>query len=162
MGKLKSRLEFLLLLSLIIFGVACLLSESGAQALTISEEGFTVSFYTNLISFILIGICLLRVVFLLMEVRHISNGEHIHVNAVKENIISIGLTMGLAIFFVFGMRNIGFYISTFLTLFIMYMAFEKWNKKEIIKSIIFSVGVCIVFVIVFNYLKVFLPNAPLF
>lgn len=162
MNKQKARWEFLLLLCMIVFGVACLVSESGANALTVSKEGFTVSFYANLIASILIGVSVLRVIFLFMEVRKISDGEETPAKLTKDTIISIGLPMVLSVFFVYGMRRIGFYTTASLTLFIMYMAFEKWNKKEIPKGVLFSVGVCVVFAVVFKYLKVFLPNTPLF
>ena len=162
MDKTKPRLEFLMLLSCVVFGVACLLSESGAQALTVSTEGFTVSFYTNLIATILITISLARMIFLILEVRKQSNAGNNDTKVKNEHSLIIALTMGIAVFFVYGMKNIGFYVSSSITLFVMYMAFEKWDKKELLKGAIFSVGVCIGFAIVFKYLKVFLPNALLF
>lgn len=162
MFKNKNFGEFLLLLFLVVFGVACLVSESGADALTISTEGFTVSFYVNLISIILLCFVAIRLVFLIFEARKESDAEKAPEKVSREHAFVVGLTMAVAVFFVWGMKHIGFYVCTSVTLFVLYMTFEQWNKKELWKGAVFTVAVCLIFLIVFKYLKVFLPNAWLF
>lgn len=161
--KIKQKLgEFSLLLFLGIFGAACLLSESGADALTVNSKGFTVSFYTNLIAILLLILVFFRLAFLIIESRRETEREKTPEQIKKEHTIVIALTMFISVFFVYGMKKIGFYVCTSITLFILYMTFEQWKKKEIWKGIVFSLSICIVFFIVFKYLKVFLPNALLF
>ena len=160
MGKSKIRNEFLLLLATAAFGVGCLLSESGADALILDNESLSVSFYSNLLAGILLGVVFLRVLILMVKVRggQMADDDSEQFTATFKTVL---FTMAVAVFHVLGIEYIGFYTCTLASLFIMYMNFEQWSKRVLLQAVIFSASLCVIFAVSFKYLKVFLPSTPL-
>lgn len=160
----RKKYEDIFLISIIaLFALACIFfSNTASEALGMKNEYLTPNRYSNILSFALLAALGVQLLTQLFKKEKQAQAEETAKPAQRRMALNVAFMMVCAIVFVLGMRYIGFYITTAVCLFIMNMTFENWNKAHILKSVAFSLGVCLITFIVFRYLKVFLPNALLF
>lgn len=66
--------------------------------------------------------------------------------------------MSLGFVFVIGMKVTGFYISAFVVVVIAYLTIEGTTKKDILTAIVFALGMCALFYVVFKQFHIYLPK----
>ena len=72
------------------------------------------------------------------------------------------LIIACAIAYAIGISHIGFYVSTFFSMFVLYLGFEGWKPGRLPVGILFSAGLCIIFYGSFSLLSIYLPDGILF
>ncbi|UFT98783.1 tripartite tricarboxylate transporter TctB family protein [Radiobacillus kanasensis] len=74
---------------------------------------------------------------------------------------NIWMTMILLLLFAYGFSYIGFYVSSFIFVFILTWMMFNWSKRELAKSLIFSVGLNVAFFFLFQFINVYFPENTL-
>jgi Tripartite tricarboxylate transporter TctB family len=152
------RNEVITLIFLIIFSVACIISASGGSALILADESLPAHVYSNILAVLLLFVALVRLISLIFFQR---TGV---IQAATEPIMSRStlLIAACAVLYTIGITYIGFYVSTFFCMIVLYLGFENWQKSKIRIGMIFSVGLCVLFYVSFSFLKIYLPDGLLF
>lgn len=159
MTKSKLRNELTLILLLAAFALGCMLTKSTGTSLGMKNERMTPQTYSDALCWLLLFMLGLRTVLLLRGGWKEQTEEKAKSRSTG---LLVGFVMLCSVLFVLGMQYLGFYITTFVSLAVLYLTFENWNKKDVLKGLLFAAGTSGVFYIAFGYLKVFLPNALLF
>ncbi len=150
--------EFLLPICLILFAVCCIFfSNTGSNALGMKGEFLTPNFYSNILS-----VCLIVAASVQIGAQWMLLKNGVAKEKQKEKWAVTAFVMICSVLYVIGISHIGFYVSTLVCLFLLNMTFEGWKRECIWKAAVFSAGVCLIFFVAFQQLKVFLPKSILF
>lgn len=80
----------------------------------------------------------------------------------KKNKKNVYITMTLVLLFAYGFTYIGFFVTSFIFVFLFTWLMFNWSKKKILTSIIFSVSLNIVLYVLFDLISVYFPKSLLF
>jgi len=147
-----------ILLLLIGFSLACLLSDSGASALVLKDESLPAHLYSNVLAGLLAVVSVLRLGALFVR-RGAAEGTG------KREPMALPSTLliaGCSVFYTLGISYMGFYVSTFVFMFVLFLGFENWRKDRVKTGLVFSLGLCAIFFVSFYFLKIYLPDGLLF
>lgn len=145
-----------------VFAVVCLASKTASDEFIAKDEYMAPGFYSDVLCAALILLIGTNVLFTLFRHRKEAEQQKGDTETLATKTHAVAFMMVCSVLYVLGIMSIGFYIVTAACLFVMNMTFENWEKKYLLKAVIFSLGTCAVFFIVFKYLKIFLPKAILF
>ncbi len=159
MSQSKKRNEGLLIAAFGIFALGCMFTKSTGVSLGLKYERLTPQMYSDILVWCLLVLLAVRLVALMRTPVQKEAEQKAQAPKTWRLVAFVALC---SLVFVLGMRYIGFYITTAVTLFVLHMTFENWEKKKLLKASLFSLGTCVIFYLAFGYLKVFLPNALLF
>lgn len=152
-----NRKEAVVLFVLLGFSAACLFMGTRGDVLVLKNESLPANLYSNILAGLLGGVCLLRLALLRFfgGNKTAKNGKRIWTRST----ILIGLC---AILYALGITYVGFYVSTFLCMLGLFLGFENWRRDKLKAGLLFSLGLCLVFFVSFNFLKIYLPDGILF
>jgi hypothetical protein len=153
------RNEIIILVALIGFSAACLLSSSGGSALILKDENLPAHVYSNILAGLLAAVSIFRIIMLARPKMAGFAGSDAPAPAFSKSALLIA---GCSIFYTLGITYVGFYVSTFLCMFVLYLGFENWEKAKVKVGLVFSLGLCLVFYVSFYFLKIYLPDGLLF
>ena len=153
------RNELIILVVLIGFSMACILSTSGGSALILKNESLPAHVYSNILAVLLAAAGAVRIVMLVMPRWSGSGYGGTAAPVIAKSTVLIAVC---SILYTAGITFVGFYVSTFICIFVLYLGFENWQKAKLRAGLIFSAGLCIVFYVSFYFLKIYLPDGLLF
>lgn len=150
--------EKIFLLILIVIGGLLFWGSRGMNA--IYEEPLTSELYGELLSGLLIVLCLVRLIMLQAKDHKPETKEKV----VVKNIKMIIIQAILAILYTIGITTIGYFVMTFIYLLIMLILLTDVakTKKMILKFTFGSAVFTVALYALFTVFKVFLPNSLLF
>lgn len=153
------RNEAVILAVLMGFSVACILSTSGGSALILQDESLPAHVYSNILAGLLIAVCAVRLAMMFVFRMAGPRPEDEPAPVFSPSALLIAIC---SIFYTIGITYIGFYISTFVCMLVLYLGFENWQKRKLRVGVIFSLGLCLIFYVSFYFLKIYLPDGLLF
>ncbi|WP_223701199.1 tripartite tricarboxylate transporter TctB family protein [Sutcliffiella deserti] len=80
----------------------------------------------------------------------------------KKSSSKVYLSMVLVFLFVLGFSYIGYYVTSFVFVFLITWLMFDWDKKKWIKSLIFSIGLNVALYVLFTLINVYFPKTLLF
>lgn len=151
--NIKSMMSYLFPLLFIIFSLLLIVGSVytptpfGAGGQVISGNNYSIA-----LSIVLIVTSIIQI-FKIKRTKEIA-GKKLHPEALKKLIQTI-ITI---FFFILGFTFLGFYTTTVITVFVMGMIMNDWDKKKIVPSLIFSLVLTVVFYFLFDIINIYLPD----
>jgi hypothetical protein len=153
------RNEAIILIVIIGLSLACIISTKGGSTLILQDESLPAHLYSNILAGILIAAAVARLAVLFFAAKtRVEEGEAVRGVFSRSTL----LIAGCSVLYTLGITYVGFYISTFLCMIVLYLGFENWRKSELRTGLLFSLALCLVFFISFYFLKIYLPDGLLF
>ncbi|SFH03086.1 Tripartite tricarboxylate transporter TctB family protein [Desulfotomaculum arcticum] len=150
--------EKIFLIALIIIGVTLFWGSEGMN--TIFQEPLTSEVYGELLSGLLIVLCLIKLIMLQIKKQDSETKEDVAVNNMRIIIIQAVLM----ILYTIGITTIGYFVTTFIYLLIMLILLTDTAKTKtaIIKFTLGSAAFTAALYALFTVFNVFLPKSLLF
>lgn len=153
------RSYVIVLLLLTALSVASVVWTLRSTAPVVRDQTLPPYTYSNVLAGLLAFLCLSSIPSALKFDR---KGSHKEERPKDRPSSSILLTALCAVFYVVGLRYVGFYVSTFFCMIVLHLNFENWRVSQLPRAVLFGLGLCTVFYVVFSFLRIYIPDGWLF
>jgi len=158
---MKKNQIFISLSLIILASILIFTSDSSRNIQASNDEILSAYGYVIIISVSLIFISLIHLISAMRDTDKASDHGETYKNRTTINIL---LLIIFTVFFILGMIYIGFYISSFFFVILIFLTIENWkiSKTKIVKGVIFSLFLNFILFITLSSLDIFLPDTILF
>lgn len=164
---------------LILLGVYFVVTSYGISSMGFQGDVLNQRAYVTILAWLLIVFSALSMVVEILKHRRGNESEQLPAASEAEEIMEemkvesdtkivkkgkskVYLSMLLVLLFAYGFSYIGFFVTSFIFVFLITWLMFDWEKKKWIRSLIFSIGLNVVLYILFSLINVYFPKSLLF